>query len=43
MDPLKQSTFGAVYVVFDDNRWLSASLQSLIAALPLVLKGFGEQ
>jgi glycosyltransferase involved in cell wall biosynthesis len=29
MDPLKQSTFGAVYVVFDDDRWLSASLESV--------------
>ncbi len=29
VDELKQATFGAVYVVFDDDRWLHASLESV--------------
>jgi hypothetical protein len=37
MDPLKQSTFGAVYVVFDDDRWLSASLQSIYDECDVIL------
>src|SRR6266850_4604885 len=37
MDPLKQATFGAVYVIFDDDRWLHASLQSIYQDCDVIL------
>ncbi len=37
MDPLKQATFGAVYVIFDDDRWLHASLESVYGECDVIL------
>ena len=37
MDPLKQATFGAVYVIFDDDRWLHASLESVYHECDVIL------
>jgi hypothetical protein len=36
-DPLKQSTFGAVYVVYDDDRWLPFSLESVYDESDVIL------
>jgi hypothetical protein len=37
MDPLKQASFGAVYVIFDDDRWLSVSLESVYQECDIIL------
>ena len=37
MDALKQATFGAVYVVFDDDRWFRASLESVYDECDVIL------
>src|SRR6266481_6926325 len=37
MDPLKLATFGAVYVIFDDDRWLHASLESVYEDCDVIL------
>jgi hypothetical protein len=37
MDPLKQSTFGAVYVVYGDDRWLRLSLGSVYDECDVIL------
>jgi hypothetical protein len=37
MDPLKQATYGAVYVIFDDERWLHFSLESVYAECDVIL------
>jgi glycosyltransferase involved in cell wall biosynthesis len=42
MDALKQATFGAVYVIFDDDRWLHASLESVYDECDVILVLIGQ-
>ncbi len=37
MDPLKQATYGALYVIFDDERWLHFSLESVYGECDVIL------